>query len=229
MPAQLRVQSIPTVYAFWQGQPVDGFQGALPPSQVDQFVAKLAELGGDGGLTRPSRRPRRCWTRVRRWMRRRPSPPSPGGAREPARLCGARARDDPGGRPRPGRGDLNGAPGRRSRASPRWKPCAPRSRWRGRPPRRGRSRTCVTKVERDPQDHHARFEPRHWRSHATGDVQGAVDQLSRSSGGDREWDGGAAKTSSSRSSTPCRPRTRSRWRAEKAVVADLCLSGPWPR
>jgi len=26
--AQLRIQSIPTVYAFWQGQPVDGFQGA---------------------------------------------------------------------------------------------------------------------------------------------------------------------------------------------------------
>ena len=31
---QLRVQSIPTVYAFWQGQPVDGFQGALPQSQI---------------------------------------------------------------------------------------------------------------------------------------------------------------------------------------------------
>ena len=27
---QMQVQSIPTVYAFWQGQPVDGFQGALP-------------------------------------------------------------------------------------------------------------------------------------------------------------------------------------------------------
>src|SRR6056297_3730492 len=26
---QLRIQSIPTVYAFWQGQPVDGFQGAV--------------------------------------------------------------------------------------------------------------------------------------------------------------------------------------------------------
>jgi len=45
---QLRVQSIPTVYAFWQGQPVDGFQGALPPSQVDEFVAKIAKLAGDG-------------------------------------------------------------------------------------------------------------------------------------------------------------------------------------
>ncbi len=47
---QLRVQSIPTVYAFWQGQPVDGFQGALPPSQVAEFVTKLAGLAGDGGL-----------------------------------------------------------------------------------------------------------------------------------------------------------------------------------
>ena len=44
---QMRIQSIPTVYAFWQGQPVDGFQGALPPSQVDEFVAKIAKLGGD--------------------------------------------------------------------------------------------------------------------------------------------------------------------------------------
>lgn len=44
---QLRVQSIPTVYAFWQGQPVDGFQGALPPSQVEEFVAKIAGLGTD--------------------------------------------------------------------------------------------------------------------------------------------------------------------------------------
>ena len=47
---QLRVQSIPTVYAFWQGQPVDGFQGALPASQVDAFVAKVAAQAGDGGL-----------------------------------------------------------------------------------------------------------------------------------------------------------------------------------
>lgn len=49
---QLRVQSIPTVYAFFQGQPVDGFQGALPPSEVDAFVAKIADLAGepDNGL-----------------------------------------------------------------------------------------------------------------------------------------------------------------------------------
>ncbi|WP_114966599.1 thioredoxin [Alkalilacustris brevis] len=49
--AQLRIQSIPTVYAFWQGQPADGFQGALPPSEIKSFVDKIAALaGGDDGL-----------------------------------------------------------------------------------------------------------------------------------------------------------------------------------
>ncbi|SEW45730.1 thioredoxin [Cognatiyoonia koreensis] len=49
---QLRVQSIPTVYAFHNGQPVDAFQGALPPSEIDAFVEKVAALGGepDNGL-----------------------------------------------------------------------------------------------------------------------------------------------------------------------------------
>jgi len=49
---QLQVQSIPTVYAFHNGQPVDGFQGALPPSEIVAFVNKIADLGGevDNGL-----------------------------------------------------------------------------------------------------------------------------------------------------------------------------------
>jgi putative thioredoxin len=48
--AQMRIQSIPTVFAFWQGQPVDGFQGALPGSEIKAFIDKLSALGGDGGL-----------------------------------------------------------------------------------------------------------------------------------------------------------------------------------
>ena len=48
--SQMRVQSIPTVYAFWQGQAVDGFQGALAGSEIKKFVEKLAALAGDGGL-----------------------------------------------------------------------------------------------------------------------------------------------------------------------------------
>lgn len=38
---QLRVQSIPTVYAFVNGQPVDGFQGAVPESQIKAFIDRL--------------------------------------------------------------------------------------------------------------------------------------------------------------------------------------------
>ena len=44
---QLRVQSIPTVYAFVNGQPVDGFQGAVPESQIKAVIDKLT--GGNSG------------------------------------------------------------------------------------------------------------------------------------------------------------------------------------
>src|SRR4051812_45544215 len=44
---QMRIQSIPAVYAFKDGRPVDGFVGALPESQVKQFVQRLG--GGSGG------------------------------------------------------------------------------------------------------------------------------------------------------------------------------------
>ncbi|MBA4323494.1 MAG: thioredoxin [Rhodobacter sp.] len=47
---QLRIQSIPTVYAFWQGQPVDGFQGAVPASELKAFIDRVSALAGDGGL-----------------------------------------------------------------------------------------------------------------------------------------------------------------------------------
>lgn len=43
---QLRIQSIPTVYAFHQGQPVDGFQGALPGSEIKAFVDRVVAAGG---------------------------------------------------------------------------------------------------------------------------------------------------------------------------------------
>ncbi|MBB3063856.1 thioredoxin [Limibacillus halophilus] len=45
---QLRVQSIPTVYAFYQGRPLDGFQGALPESQLRQFIQQVLEAAGGG-------------------------------------------------------------------------------------------------------------------------------------------------------------------------------------
>jgi putative thioredoxin len=45
---QLRIQSIPTVYAFKNGQPVDGFMGAIPESQLRQFIQTLMGPGGGG-------------------------------------------------------------------------------------------------------------------------------------------------------------------------------------
>lgn len=43
---QLQIQSIPTVYAFFKGQPVDGFTGAQPQSEVKAFVDRVAKAGG---------------------------------------------------------------------------------------------------------------------------------------------------------------------------------------
>ena len=45
---QLKIQSVPTVYAFFQGQPIDGFSGALPENEIKDFVGKvLASTGGE--------------------------------------------------------------------------------------------------------------------------------------------------------------------------------------
>ena len=50
--AQLRIQSVPTVYAFVDGQPVDGFMGARPPSEIKAFVDGLAtRAGGAAGAS----------------------------------------------------------------------------------------------------------------------------------------------------------------------------------
>jgi putative thioredoxin len=41
-----RVQSVPMVYAFFKGQPVDGFNGARPESELRAFVSKLVAMSG---------------------------------------------------------------------------------------------------------------------------------------------------------------------------------------
>ena len=43
---QLRVQSIPTVFAFYKGQPIDGFQGALPGSEIKAFIDRVTKASG---------------------------------------------------------------------------------------------------------------------------------------------------------------------------------------
>ena len=46
IPGQMGVQSIPAVFAFKAGRPVDGFMGALPESQIKEFIARHAEPTG---------------------------------------------------------------------------------------------------------------------------------------------------------------------------------------
>ena len=47
---QLRVQSVPTVYAFSGGKPVDGFMGAVPESQLKAFIDRLIGPGGNSEI-----------------------------------------------------------------------------------------------------------------------------------------------------------------------------------
>ncbi|TYR31374.1 thioredoxin [Mesorhizobium microcysteis] len=48
---QLGIQSIPAVIAFRDGQPVDGFMGAIPESKIVEFIDKVAGAGGAGQAT----------------------------------------------------------------------------------------------------------------------------------------------------------------------------------
>ncbi|MFP4097387.1 MAG: thioredoxin [Alphaproteobacteria bacterium] len=45
--AALRVQSVPTVYGFFQGQPVDAFMGAQPEKKIREFVQKLVTISNN--------------------------------------------------------------------------------------------------------------------------------------------------------------------------------------
>ncbi|MCJ7598265.1 MAG: co-chaperone YbbN [Methyloceanibacter sp.] len=49
IPGQMGVQSIPAVFAFQDGKPIDGFMGALPESRVADFIARLIGQESDDG------------------------------------------------------------------------------------------------------------------------------------------------------------------------------------
>jgi putative thioredoxin len=50
IPTQMRIQSIPAVYAFKDGRPVDGFVGAVPEAQIKAFVQRLAGKAGPSAI-----------------------------------------------------------------------------------------------------------------------------------------------------------------------------------
>ena len=45
---QLQIQSLPTVYAFYEGKPIEGFSGAMPENEVKDFIKKVVAASGGG-------------------------------------------------------------------------------------------------------------------------------------------------------------------------------------
>ncbi|TNC71806.1 thioredoxin [Rubellimicrobium roseum] len=189
---QLRVQSIPTVYAFWQGQPVDGFQGALPASQVDQFVQKLADLAGDGGLGEAIEAAEAMLEE--------------GAAVDAAQTFAAILQEEPE-NPRAYAGlvramilagdldqaeaILNGAPASIA-LKPELEAVRAQIALARQAAKAGPVEELTARVAADPADHQARFDLA-TALHASGRVQEAVDQLLEIFRRDREWNDGAAK------------------------------------
>ncbi|MEM8553744.1 MAG: thioredoxin [Pseudomonadota bacterium] len=189
---QLRVQSIPTVYAFYQGQPVDGFQGALPGSEIKAFVDRVAALAGDGGLGEAIAAAEEMLAQ--------------GAAVDAAQTFAGILGEDPanaaayGGLARAhiAMGELDQAEALLNNLAPdiAKTPEAEAARAQlelaQQAIQAGPETELRNAVEANPADHQARFELA-TALHAKGDVQGAVDELLELFRRDREWNDGAAK------------------------------------
>ena len=189
---QMRVQSIPTVYAFWQGQPVDGFQGALPGSEVKAFVDRVAALAGDGGLSEAIAAAEEMLNE--------------GAPADAAETFAAILQEDPanaaayGGLVRchlalddldQAEAILNGAPAEISKA-PELEAAFAQLELKKQAAGAGPVGELRAKVEENPDDLQARFDLAK-ALHAHGQVQEAVDALLDIFRRDREWNDGAAK------------------------------------
>ena len=195
--AELRVQSIPTVFAFWKGQPVDGFQGAVPQSQVKTFVDKLTALGGgdaedDGGLSEA--------------LEAAESMLSEGAAVDAAQTFAAILGEEPdnaaayGGLVRShlalddldqAEAILNGAPAEISK-SPELEAAHAQLQLARQAADIGPLTELRAAAEADPDNLQARYDLA-IALHAAGQTQEAVDELLLLFGRDREWNDGAAK------------------------------------
>ncbi len=189
---QMQVQSIPTVYAFYEGKPVDGFQGALPPSEIKTFVNRVAELGGDGGLADALEAAEEML--------------EAGEAEDAAQTFAAILEEDPnsaaafGGLARAqiamGQLDeaeavLNGAPAEISEA-PELDAARAQIELARQAETAGPVNDLRAAVDANADDHQSRFDLA-IALNASGDAQGAVDELLELFRRDREWNDGAAK------------------------------------
>ncbi|MDG1456401.1 MAG: co-chaperone YbbN [Pseudoprimorskyibacter sp.] len=193
---QLRVQSIPTVYAFYQGQPVDGFQGAVPGSEIQAFVDRvIAAAGGDasGGLDDAAAAADEMLE---------------SGAASDAAQTFAAILDEDGehvgayaGMVRAhiamddldqAEAILNGAPAAIA-SSPELEAAAAQLELARQAAETGPVGELTAQVAADPENHQARFDLAQ-AFYANGDVEAAVAELLELFRRDREWNDGAAKT-----------------------------------
>ncbi len=189
---QLRIQSIPTVYAFWQGQPVDGFQGAVPASEIKAFIDRLSGLAGDGGLSEAVEAAETMLTE--------------GAAVDAAQTFAAILGEEAthagayGGLVRAhlamdeverAEALLEAVPAEIAQA-PEVEAARAQLELRKQGEAAGPVSELRAQVEADPADHQARFDLAK-ALHANGEVQAAVDELLELFRRDREWNDGAAK------------------------------------
>lgn len=189
----LPLQSIPTVVAFHQGRPVDMFQGALPQSELQTFVDKIAALGGDGGLGEAIEAAEEMLAE--------------GAVADAAQTFSAILEQEPenaaayGGLVRSyvaandldqAEAFLNGAPVSIS-SSPELEAAHAQIELARQAANAGPLAELKAAVEADENNHQARLELAQ-ALHASGDVQAAVDELLDLFRRDREWNDGAAKS-----------------------------------
>ncbi|WP_195820863.1 thioredoxin [Roseobacter sp. MH60115] len=194
---QLQIQSIPTVYAFHKGQPVDGFQGAVPQSEIKAFIDRVVKAAGGEA---PGDTLDEAVAAAEEML-------AEGAATDAAQTFAAILGEDAnhagayGGMVRAhiamGELDqaeaiLNGAPAEISK-SPELEAAHAQLELARQAEGAGPVDDLKAAVEANPEDPQARFDLA-LAMHANDDIEGAVDQLLELFRRDREWNDGAAKT-----------------------------------
>ncbi|MEX0338497.1 MAG: tetratricopeptide repeat protein [Arenibacterium sp.] len=193
---QLQIQSIPTVYAFFKGQPIDGFQGALPQSEIKAFVDRVVKAAGGEA---PG-------DQLAEAVEAAESMLADGAAVDAAQTFAAILGEDPnhagayGGLVRAhiamdeldkAEAILNGAPAEIS-AAPELEAANAQIELARQAANAGPVAELKATVESEPDNHQARFDLAQ-ALHAGDEVEEAVDQLLELFRRDREWNDGAAK------------------------------------
>lgn len=195
--SQMRIQSIPTVYAFFKGQPIDGFQGALPGSEIKAFIDRVIEAAGGQS---PGGQLDEAVEAAEEML-------AEGAAVDAAQTFAAILGEDPnhaaayGGlvRAHIAMGDLeqaeailNGAPAEISTTA-ELEAAHAQLELAKQAANAGPVAELTAAVETDPDNHQARFDLAQ-ALYANGKAAEAVDQLLELFRRDREWNDGAAKT-----------------------------------